>query len=1067
MTTAELFAALHYQDSPNFLRRDDDRLRHVTDYAQAFRHAVRGCRLEGVYGLCRHSAASAPFMVPIVYVCEAEDKGEADAIHRRVWNQNVVPFLIVHTRERVRLYPGFRYEWHEGTPGSTQGDRAILEVAAEFNAVCDHLGGLSARAIDDGAVWRGQWGRAVTPETRVDRQLLKTLEALDERLRQRGLSRGTSHSLIGKFVYLKYLRHREILSDRKLDRWGIASEGVFTREAKLHSFWALMDRLDEWLNGEVFPLSAAEAPFGEGDLRLVARVFGGDEPDGQRHLSFEAYDFSYIPVETLSVIYQQFLHATEPEDERSRGEELGAYYTPVPLVNFMLAELDDDLPLREGMKVLDPACGSGAFLVQCYRRLIERRLIAEGRRRLRPSELRGLLVKHIFGVDRDRDACRVAELSLILTLLDYAHPPDLEHRKRFKLPVLRDRNLFESDFFDPSPAWSRMKARTTFDWVVGNPPWVKLEKAKDPDDDPPPLKWIKANAVACPVGDSQLAEAFAWDVAPQVAPEGRVALLLPAASLFNGKSRPFRRSFFRRMRVRSVVNLANLRRDLFAGRAVAPAAAFFYAMRKEAEAGDSMADEPTLALADERILTYAPFVASQEANRPKGGRRREATWSISINAAEVRTIPATEAATGDMLPWKLAMWGSHRDAHLLRRLRSGFPTLATFLTDNALQPGQGFPLRSKAPDDAKYPTKFVEELVGKWRLDVKPLRRFGEPIFAFPSEALSRIPRRLAYLRLRSGKRGLEVSRPPHIILDAAGRFAVYSDDFIAFPQPSLGVSGAEDRAPLLRALSLYLSSDAVKYHRFFHSPEWGVRASRATKSALDVVPIPLENLTPSDLDRWNALHSRLVVACEAVQAAVKEPPAPLFGDRRREAEERRSALIEEMNREVDELLGLRDFEVELVRDLLHVRLRLNDGMVNEEILAPPSVQIMTTYLAELRAELDAFVQGERGLRHEITAVYGDLSAMVSISLRTGATRRFRPRILRADEPTAKEFAATRERLRRQHSSQWLYFDRELRVYDGTDTYLFKPMQQMLWTKSRALIDAGEVIAETLSGAGD
>ena len=83
----------------------------------------------------------------------------------------------------------------------------------------------------------------------------------------------------------------------------------------------------------------------------------------------------------------------------------------------MLAELAEGRPLQRGMRVIDPACGSGAFLVQCYRRLIEREFPPGTTPQ--PAALRELLVKHIYGVDVEEDACNVAELSLILTLLDY------------------------------------------------------------------------------------------------------------------------------------------------------------------------------------------------------------------------------------------------------------------------------------------------------------------------------------------------------------------------------------------------------------------------------------------------------------------------------------------------------------------------------------------------------------------------------------------------------------------------------------------------------------------------
>ena len=88
---------------------------------------------------------------------------------------------------------------------------------------------------------------------------------------------------------------------------------------------------------------------------------------------------------------------------------------------------------------------------------------------------------------------------------------------------------------------------------------------------------------------------------------------------------------------------------------------------------------------------------------------------------------------------------------------------------------------------------------------------------------------------------------------------------------------------------------------------------------------------------------------------------------------------------------------------------------------------------------------------------------MVVIELGEKDRRSARPAVMRADQETATELETIRQRLRRQHT-QWLYFDRGLRIYDGDRTYLFKPMQRMLWTRSNAILDADEVIAETLVG---
>ena len=63
------------------------------------------------------------------------------------------------------------------------------------------------------------------------------------------------------------------------------------------------------------------------------------------------------------------------------------------------------------MRVLDPACGSGVFLVQCYRKLIEGRIRKDDGVVPPPEELSRLLTRHLFGIDSDPDACQVAELA--------------------------------------------------------------------------------------------------------------------------------------------------------------------------------------------------------------------------------------------------------------------------------------------------------------------------------------------------------------------------------------------------------------------------------------------------------------------------------------------------------------------------------------------------------------------------------------------------------------------------------------------------------------------------------
>jgi hypothetical protein len=229
----------------------------------------------------------------------------------------------VQTPAYLRLYSGFRYR--RGSASGTETD-GILKASIAFNEVADQLAAFQAEAIDDGTLWQA-WGDSITPETRVDWTLLEHLRNLDRYVQERGVSREVSHALIGKFVYFRYLRDQNILSDRKLAKWDIAPESVFSRYATVENFLLLDQQTHDWLNGSIFPLDPdALSAIAPSIFQQVAGIFMGDTVDGQLHLDFEPYNFSFIPIETLSVIYEQFLHLPEASQDSSRGRESGAYY---------------------------------------------------------------------------------------------------------------------------------------------------------------------------------------------------------------------------------------------------------------------------------------------------------------------------------------------------------------------------------------------------------------------------------------------------------------------------------------------------------------------------------------------------------------------------------------------------------------------------------------------------------------------------------------------------------------------------------------------------------------------
>lgn len=1028
METRELLAALGYIGSEHCLT--GQALRFAPDYGHIFRRAADGpTGLEAVYCLRRSASdTTAPTdLIPISYVCRASSFEDADEVHRLVWNQNVVPFLVVLAPQGVRVYTGFD---REERPGQRQH---LIE--SELRNAASRLASLSAASIDSGSVW-DELGERAHPRRRVEWRLLRDLERLQKILVKDGLDEPSLvHTLIGKLLYLYYLRHRGILSDVRLGKWDLTWADVATRTARVRSFLRLCAHLDEWLNGSVFPLtSRMMSDIGADHLQRAAAVFAGDTPEGQQHLAFDAYDFSYIPIETLSVVYEQFLHARTTSAGPTVGRKRGAYYTPLPVVNFIIDRMNEVKPLHAPMRVLDPACGSGAFLVQSYRKLIEDRLRFAPEQKLKSTELRDLLVRHIFGIDVDGEACRVAELSLLLTMLDYIDPPDLTNTT-FKLPDLSGTNIIEANAFRDDHEFIVNAKTRGFDWVIGNPPWHEISGDTTDDVDRPVLDWIIAHRDKNPTGGNQAAEPFLWRAREFTHPDGVVGLLVPAMVLFKTESQAFRQRVFTETQLAYVANFANLRFGLFAGRSVVPAAALIFRPRP-GQAG--------------KVSVFSPLVANQELTRPRAAHTRLDTWSLVANENELRFIDHDDIAPGDALVWKMAAWGSDLDRSILRRTVSLRP-LAELAGQFGLTIAEGMQLRS-APTKDSDPAEHHQELTGELTINVDAMSGV-RLVFAFPAGALVPIPEEQTWVRIRGGYASPEaVSRPPHVLVNAARNWAVFSNEYVLVPPRQIGVAGPPEKADLLKALTVYLNSQFVQYHQFFIATQAGVSREVGTLRALRGLPVPTA-LTEGDhhtIESWARLHDEL--------AAYDSHP---LGEEKREAQ--RAASLLRLNQTVNAALHLREKDRIRIADFVDVLLGLTDGKIEARAVRRPDATELELYADRLRRELDAFIGRETGVAHAISIWRGAREGVIEIDLsghEGGIT--VHPAATSAD--VMRQVAGLRTALSRG-LSQWRYFNRNLRLFSDERVYLFKPMQRFHWIESQAFADAAEVVGLVLHRA--
>lgn len=968
-------------------------------------HLLRAAKSAGVSGVYVFQTSPAADGIaqlsprPAVYVAEAESVLQAREIRRRVWNLGNAPFLIVILPNQVRVYRAFSYDQAD--------DSADLIHTA--------LSAFHADEIDSGRIWAAQAAHLGT-DARVDRRLLRNLNDLGNQLViDRSVEARVAHALIGKYIYIRYLRDRGILDDKWLDENNLNLNQVLCRNATRDALFTLVEALESRFNGLIFPLPD-NGVLDDRAVAFVASVFGGDEAEsGQLALDFQVYDFSYIPIETMSLIYEQFLH------REGTGEPTGAYYTPEPLADYLLSALNQAHPLLPGMTILDPCCGSGVFLVLAFRKLIAESMRQLGRE-LSVDELAALLQKSIYGVERNVDACYVAELSLLLTLLSYVDPPDLHRNKGFRFPKLHNTNIYVCDFFDPNSVFWQTGWR--FDWVVGNPPWKELNPADKEESarEQAAIEWIReANRHGRPIARYRVQDAFAWHVTEALKPDGHAGLVTHATMLFNDHCAEFRREFFRAHAVASVTDFANLFEVLFEKRARVPAATLVYRI-----ASEGIRKPP--------IVHYGPFAINQVPTLAMGHKGRRA-WVLTVYENEIQMIDHIDAEKGESETWKFALWGTYRDRKAIARLNTLFPsTLGKIVKENGWHLCVGLQLRTKGAEDG---VEYEPQLEHMKQLNAERMMKSACRLM-IPPEFLEEIPEKLRYVR--EGRRhAFQIAKGPHLFLTI--KFAAYSDIDFVLRDRRIGLAVPEWHADHLRALSLMLNSSVIRYSLFFNSSAWGVFVSQIDVGEAKAIPLP--SLTASQISMLALRHRQMADTERGCGNALL-----------RDGNSAQQAAIDEV---VERVFEIPEDIGALAREFMRVRYEFNQGKVPSWAVAPPNTRDLWQYASKLAAELDRFA----GRPHLVRIDCARDFILCEVRM---ADRKCDPIVVELDDDMSDSHQKLWNELVCERS-QWVYVQRSLRFFTGDKVCLMKARRLIDWTDTQAVLDSDDIISEVLAGS--
>jgi hypothetical protein len=581
---------------------------------------------------------------PLALICEfprAVSQSVLREAHRLAWNFSLSPLLITVEPHIIRSFTCCQppddididhYEVNNAIP---RDDLSLSNEAARA---------LHWVSLISGAFYQANEAR-FQRDRRADHQLLSNMKYVRKMLLsgEHRLEEDVCHDLLARVIFIQFLMDRKTgLGDPALDSAkleelsGHATLGQVLRDKE--SAYELFKYLNQRFNGDLF---AGNGPSDEGSglltekvrvdqnhLALLAELVEGNlaMENGQMCL-WKQYAFDVIPLEFISSIYEEFV------TKRSKKE--GAYYTPQHLVDYLL---DGVLPWKHGswdLKIMDPSCGSGVFLVKAFQRLVYRWRAAHDWQQPAPKLLRRLLEQNLFGVDSNPQAVKVASFSLYLAMCDYIEPADLWQRTSF--PRLRDERIICSDFFaETAPGVRILEDAASYDLIIGNPPWGKgslTELAAE---------WAKSKS--WPTAQNNIGTLFLPKCAALTRANGVVSLMQPAMGLLFNLETPsqrFRKKLFNEFKVLEVTNLAAVRFHHF-----------------------EESDAPVC------ILTMRPVGPSREPIMyicPKPEKNSYDKNLIIIEPQDVNLVFPDEAAE-KAATWSALMWGGRRDLELVRSL---------------------------------------------------------------------------------------------------------------------------------------------------------------------------------------------------------------------------------------------------------------------------------------------------------------------------------------------------------------------------------------------------------------
>lgn len=929
---------------------------------------------------------------PLILFFNLENSNRKQELHKAIWNFNESPIAIIVENNAVEIFNGFSIDENTKLLHSIGG----VEKLDDFTYF----------ELVTGKTWE-KYQKDLSHKNRVDYKLLGNIETAQGLMIKQGISQTLANALIGKIIFYRYLIDRKVkLNYQGKERWtnGNLCDCLCDKNVFLAFVRHLEDK-ETGFNGDMFRIGQDEwQQINQNVLNILIRLLKSEDlASGQQSL-FDIYDFSILPIEFISNVYEKFI-GVDKQDKES------AYYTPTFLVDYIVAEtVEKHLKADDknyNCRILDPSCGSGIFLVESLRRIIEKYIKVKNIKSTNTDSFREgikkLVYDNIFGIDKDYDAIQVAIFSIYLTLLDYQEPADIE---KFKFPNLYGKNLICSDTFDvDNPELKDLEERKLqFDYIIGNPPWKRGGVKRGSCCE----KYLKQRGLLNDVGNRELAQAFVLRSMDYTSSNTQCALVLVSKVLYNLDSKKFRSFILEHLYINQVLELAPVRKEVFNKSndpAVAPACVLFY-KNANGESTDSNVTNH-IALKPSRFFTLFKV--------------------FSLTRNDIQEIQQDRLKKYDYL-WKVLVYGSYLDFIFIKRLKTHKTILETIKNQGIVK--QGY--KNKDGD------KLIDtSVLTGWHLlqnkTIKPfycsneLLEWDKPYVGYIYRRNSKVDTSIYTAPFVTIKNGIQ-SDDLKIVSAICFINAVYNDSITA-------ISGIQDET-VLRNIVGTLNSSVSAYQNLLTFSSSGIEREFANDKEKLSLPY-CHNL------------SELVEAMERL--AKEEHTSTLITPSLEQS-------IQEQRQKIDELIckefNCSQLELDLIDYATNVSIPIAIKAKGYERAFQPIKKddaLLTNY-AQVYIDRYSNSFNRNGKRFMVDIHHSE--QMIGMFFRVIDEQDFTEEIHVSQ--TDNNLLALATKLSSQRITDRLFVQKDIRGFEKEFFYIFKPNEKRLWHKAIAHLDVNE-----------